>query len=76
MPTAKAQLISALIVTAVAVPSLLVLFAQLPATQHTLRLLRRMRAAWGIPLCLLVAAPWFISMSLEHGWPFWNEFIF
>jgi hypothetical protein len=29
-----------------------------------------------LPLFFLVGSPWYIFMSVKHGWPFWNEYIF
>ncbi len=51
-------------------------FHDMPPMRHALRLLVRMRAGWGLLVFFAVAAPWFVFMTVQHGWPFWNEFIF
>jgi 4-amino-4-deoxy-L-arabinose transferase-like glycosyltransferase len=33
-----------------------------------------MSLAWGLPLALLVAATWYVPVTLKHGWPFIDEF--
>lgn len=45
-------------------------------SRHLRQLLCRIRASWGIPLFLAIAAPWYIFMTLRHGWPYWKIFIF
>ncbi|MEZ4272070.1 MAG: glycosyltransferase family 39 protein [Myxococcota bacterium] len=66
--------------TLIAVTGSLILFLgvlhDLPPSQHAWRLLKRMRAGWGLVLFFLLGAPWYIYMSFKHGWPYWSEFIF
>ncbi len=76
MPLDQRKLLSALAVGVALVSALLGAFHALPPFRHGLHLLSRVRAAWGLPLFLAVAAPWFVYMTLEHGWPYWKEFIF
>ncbi len=54
----------------------LAVFREFPFSRHILNVLVRVRAAWGLPLFLAIGAPWYVYMTLEHGWPYWNEFIF
>lgn len=75
-PENKRVLLQGLILAAAGVSIFLGVWHDLPPARHALRLLARMRAAWGLALFLVIAAPWYVSMSLRHGWPFWNEFIF
>lgn len=43
---------------------------------HAWRLLRRVKAGWGLILFFAVGAPWFLYMTAKHGAPYWNEWIF
>jgi len=52
------------------------IFVTSPPMQHLRHLLVRIRVAWGLPLLLLVAGPWFVFMTVRHGWPYWQELIF
>lgn len=51
-------------------------FHDFPLSRHALHLVRRMRVSWGLPLFFAVAAPWYVYMTVQHGWPYWKEFIF
>ncbi len=51
-------------------------FHDFPLMRHALHLLKRVRVSWGLPLFMVVASPWYIYMTMAHGWPYWNEFIF
>ena len=51
-------------------------FHDFPLMRHAIHLLQRIRWTWGIPLFFVVGAPWYVYMSVKHGWPFWNEFIY
>ena len=51
-------------------------FHDLPPFRHALRLMSRMRVKWGLALFFAIAAPWFVYMTVKHGWPYWQEFIF
>ena len=44
-------------------------------SQHILQLLGKVGALWGLPLFLLVTSPWFIYMTVSHGWDYWNSFL-
>jgi 4-amino-4-deoxy-L-arabinose transferase-like glycosyltransferase len=66
----------ALVIGPTSVAAVLLAWHDLPPIRHALALLRRIRAAWGLALFFAIGAPWYIYMSREHGWPFWNEFIF
>ena len=54
----------------------LVVFREFPLARHIGNVLVRMRAAWGFPLFLAIGAPWYAFMTVKHGWPYWQEFIF
>ncbi len=69
-------LYQALIAVAAGLCIALGLLHDLPFFRHALHLLSRMRAGWGVLLFFAVAAPWYVYMSVEHGWPYWNEFIY
>lgn len=51
-------------------------FRAFPFFQHVANLLVRIRAIWGLGLFLAIGAPWYAYMTVKHGWPYWNEFIF
>ncbi|MBC7794471.1 MAG: glycosyltransferase family 39 protein, partial [Clostridia bacterium] len=55
---------------------LLVVFREFPLAQHVANILARIRIGWGLPLFLAIGAPWYVYMTVNHGWPYWNEFIF
>ncbi len=48
----------------------------LPFVRHLLRFLRESGAWWGGPLFLVIAAPWYVYITLERGWHYWETFIF
>jgi 4-amino-4-deoxy-L-arabinose transferase-like glycosyltransferase len=52
------------------------LFRALPPVRHALSLVSAMGTIWGFPLFLLIAAPWYIHITLRRGWPYWENFIF
>jgi 4-amino-4-deoxy-L-arabinose transferase-like glycosyltransferase len=79
LPDAHADergLYAALIVATAALAVFLWVWRDTAPSRHALSLLERMRAGWGLPLLLAVAAPWFVFMSLAHGFPYWREFIY
>lgn len=51
-------------------------FFDIPPARHAFHLLRRIRFSYGLPLFFLITSPWYLYMTFEHGWAFWNEFIF
>lgn len=76
MPRREADVYRAIVAAAGALVVFLGVFHDLPPSRHALRLLQRIRAWWGLVLFFAIGAPWFIYMSLEHGWPYWNEWLY
>lgn len=73
---AERELYAALVAAAAALVAFLAVWRDTGPSRHALALLTRMRAGWGLPLFVAVAAPWFVFMSVRHGFPYWREFIF
>jgi len=48
----------------------------LPPVQHLARFLRESEACWGVPVFLLIAAPWYVYITFARGWHYWHTFIF
>ncbi len=44
--------------------------------RHVRQLLGRIQLGWGLLLFSLLTVPWFLHMTLRHGWPYWESFIF
>ncbi len=38
------------------------------------RSIKKLKLQWGIPLFFIIAAPWYVVMSLKHGAAFYDEF--
>ncbi len=76
LPDELRLLCGALLIAAAALLACLGLLHPLPPCGHALRLLQRIHSAWGVGLVLALAAPWFTYMTIQHGWPYWKEFIF
>ncbi len=38
------------------------------------KVLRKLKLSWGIPLFLIIAAPWYLAMLIKHGAAFSDEF--
>ncbi|MBI5510463.1 MAG: glycosyltransferase family 39 protein [Deltaproteobacteria bacterium] len=72
----RRALYQALIAAAAVLAVGFVVLHDFPVMRHALHLVTRIRASWGIPLFFAVGAPWYVYMTLMHGWPYWNEFIY
>ena len=70
------ELYQALIGAAAALVIGLAVLHDLPPIRHAWHLIGRVHAGWGLVVFFAIAAPWFVYMSVEHGWPYWSEWIF
>lgn len=70
------ELTIGLVTAATALLIVLGCFGDWAPSRHARQLLARMHASWGVPLCLAIAAPWYVFMTLRHGWHYWYTFIF
>jgi 4-amino-4-deoxy-L-arabinose transferase-like glycosyltransferase len=70
------ELAVAIVVAIATLGMALGVFADSAPSRHARAILVRMRAHWGIPLFLALAAPWYLYMTARHGWPYWRTFIF